>query len=167
MRPQQQIVGVIGAPVIAAGVAVGVMRVERALPDQGLFEHAQVRMSQGTAEEVAVEKGKPSQTNDSVRVAILEHAKMHSLTLDQVGEQLGQQRERSVREQSAFLGYRMPASLHINGTAAPVSDAHSARPVALLISSRRRPSPKGRVEGLRGVGRALVQCASASAESSP
>ena len=34
MRPQQQIVGVVGAPEIAAGAGVGVMRIERALPER-------------------------------------------------------------------------------------------------------------------------------------
>ena len=38
MRPQQQIVGVVGRQVIAASVGVGVMRVEGALPGQRAVE---------------------------------------------------------------------------------------------------------------------------------
>ena len=38
MRAQQQVAGVVGGQVIAAGVGVGVMRVERALPGQRLIE---------------------------------------------------------------------------------------------------------------------------------
>ena len=40
MRPQQQIAGVVRRPVIAAGLSVGVMRIERALPRQRLVEKA-------------------------------------------------------------------------------------------------------------------------------
>ena len=38
MRPQQQVVGVVGRQIIAAGVGIGVMRIERMLPFQGLIE---------------------------------------------------------------------------------------------------------------------------------
>ena len=34
VRPHQQVVGVVGGEVIAAGVGIGVMRVERALPGE-------------------------------------------------------------------------------------------------------------------------------------